>query len=166
MLIFIVNIYIIFALFCAVPRNGRCQPALYMVLMIGWVTKGHKKLARIWMFHAILLESLRSPFILVYFFFFVVWYLQVYYWFENLALILKLKYDINNKITESLLLWFQGGHFVFIDNPSGFHSAVLYACRRIISSDPDNYPFPEGLTSAWRKWDSVVLLESCGNNGH
>ncbi|KAL1820784.1 hypothetical protein ACET3Z_015653 [Daucus carota] len=42
----------------------------------------------------------------------------------------------------------QGGHFVFIDNPSGFHSAVLYACRRFISSDPDNYPFPDGLTSA------------------
>ncbi|KAM7518202.1 hypothetical protein LguiB_017164 [Lonicera macranthoides] len=42
----------------------------------------------------------------------------------------------------------QGGHFVFIDNPSGFHSAVLYACRRLLSSDPDNYSLPEGLTSA------------------
>lgn len=29
----------------------------------------------------------------------------------------------------------QGGHFVFIDNPIGFHSAVLYACRKFISQD-------------------------------
>ncbi|KAK9713907.1 hypothetical protein RND81_06G058300 [Saponaria officinalis] len=42
----------------------------------------------------------------------------------------------------------QGGHFVFIDNPSGFHSAVLYACRRFLSQDPDNEPFPEGLMAA------------------
>ncbi|GAV72468.1 Abhydrolase_6 domain-containing protein [Cephalotus follicularis] len=42
----------------------------------------------------------------------------------------------------------QGGHFVFIDNPTGFHSAMLYACRRFLSPDPDNEPFPEGLTSA------------------
>ncbi|CAK9148247.1 unnamed protein product [Ilex paraguariensis] len=42
----------------------------------------------------------------------------------------------------------QAGHFVFIDNPTGFHSAVLYACRRFLSPDPDNYSLPEGLTSA------------------
>ncbi|KAL9245582.1 hypothetical protein vseg_019216 [Gypsophila vaccaria] len=42
----------------------------------------------------------------------------------------------------------QGGHFVFIDNPNGFHSAVLYACRRFLSQDPDNEPFPGGLMAA------------------
>ncbi|XP_059461257.1 1-acylglycerol-3-phosphate O-acyltransferase-like [Corylus avellana] len=42
----------------------------------------------------------------------------------------------------------QGGHFVFIDNPSGFHSAVLYACRRFLSLDPDTESLPEGLSSA------------------
>ncbi|KAI4388467.1 hypothetical protein MLD38_000789 [Melastoma candidum] len=42
----------------------------------------------------------------------------------------------------------QGGHFVFIDNPSGFHSAVFYACRKFLSPDPDSETLPEGLTSA------------------
>ncbi|KAK7382972.1 hypothetical protein VNO78_28637 [Psophocarpus tetragonolobus] len=42
----------------------------------------------------------------------------------------------------------QGGHFVFIDNPSGFHSAVFYACRRFLRPDPDSESLPEGLTSA------------------
>ncbi|KAH7567177.1 hypothetical protein JRO89_XS07G0027700 [Xanthoceras sorbifolium] len=42
----------------------------------------------------------------------------------------------------------QGGHFVFIDNPQGFHSAMFYACRRFLSPDPDNESLPEGLTSA------------------
>ncbi|XP_028803005.1 probable 1-acylglycerol-3-phosphate O-acyltransferase [Neltuma alba] len=42
----------------------------------------------------------------------------------------------------------QGGHFVFIDNPTGFHSAVFYACRRFLSPDPDSQSLPEGLTSA------------------
>ncbi|KAJ7966830.1 1-acylglycerol-3-phosphate O-acyltransferase [Quillaja saponaria] len=42
----------------------------------------------------------------------------------------------------------QAGHFVFIDQPSSFHSAVLYACRKFLSPDPDHEPFPEGLTSA------------------
>ncbi|GMH17468.1 hypothetical protein Nepgr_019309 [Nepenthes gracilis] len=42
----------------------------------------------------------------------------------------------------------RAGHFVFIDNPNGFHSAVFYACRRFVSADPDNEPLPEGLTSA------------------
>ncbi|XP_078440141.1 alpha/beta-Hydrolases superfamily protein [Wolffia australiana] len=42
----------------------------------------------------------------------------------------------------------QGGHFVFIDNPSGFHSAMLYACRRLLSPDSDEQPFPPGLISA------------------
>ncbi|XP_010527520.1 PREDICTED: 1-acylglycerol-3-phosphate O-acyltransferase-like [Tarenaya hassleriana] len=41
----------------------------------------------------------------------------------------------------------QGGHFVFIDNPTGFHSAVLYACRRSLSSGHDHEPIPEGLQS-------------------
>ncbi|CAL9089762.1 probable 1-acylglycerol-3-phosphate O-acyltransferase [Musa acuminata AAA Group] len=43
----------------------------------------------------------------------------------------------------------QAGHFVFIDNPAGFHSAVLYACRRILSPDhAETQSLPEGLTSA------------------
>lgn len=42
----------------------------------------------------------------------------------------------------------QAGHFVFIDNPSGFHSAVSYACRRFLLPDPDSQSLPEGLTSA------------------
>lgn len=43
----------------------------------------------------------------------------------------------------------QGGHFVFIDNPSGFHSAVFHACRKFLSSDNvDHQSLPEGLTSA------------------
>ncbi|CAJ2642986.1 unnamed protein product [Trifolium pratense] len=42
----------------------------------------------------------------------------------------------------------QAGHFVFIDNPSGFHSAVLYACRRFLTPNPDNESLPEGLSSA------------------
>ncbi|KAK3424881.1 probable 1-acylglycerol-3-phosphate O-acyltransferase [Eucalyptus grandis] len=42
----------------------------------------------------------------------------------------------------------QGGHFVFIDNPTGFHSAVFHACRRFLSPDPDRVSLPEGLTSA------------------
>lgn len=42
----------------------------------------------------------------------------------------------------------QGGHFVFIDNPGGFHSAVLYACRRFLAPDPDSESLPEGLVTA------------------
>ncbi|KAK7291227.1 hypothetical protein RIF29_06193 [Crotalaria pallida] len=42
----------------------------------------------------------------------------------------------------------QAGHFVFIDNPTGFHSAVFYACRRFLRPDPDSESLPEGLTSA------------------
>ncbi|KAH9758955.1 putative 1-acylglycerol-3-phosphate O-acyltransferase [Citrus sinensis] len=42
----------------------------------------------------------------------------------------------------------QGGHFVFIDNPSGFHAAMFYACRRFLSPDPDHESLPEGLSSA------------------
>ncbi|KAJ7957831.1 1-acylglycerol-3-phosphate O-acyltransferase [Quillaja saponaria] len=42
----------------------------------------------------------------------------------------------------------QAGHFVFIDQPTSFHSAVLYACRRFLSPDPDHEPIPEWLTSA------------------
>ncbi|KAL2504026.1 1-acylglycerol-3-phosphate O-acyltransferase [Abeliophyllum distichum] len=41
----------------------------------------------------------------------------------------------------------QAGHFVFIDNPAAFHSAVFYACRRFISPDQDNISLPEGLES-------------------
>ncbi|KFK29071.1 hypothetical protein AALP_AA7G084800 [Arabis alpina] len=40
----------------------------------------------------------------------------------------------------------QGGHFVFIDNPTGFHSAVMYACRNYISQgSTDHQLLPDGL---------------------
>ncbi|KAG6485064.1 probable 1-acylglycerol-3-phosphate O-acyltransferase [Zingiber officinale] len=43
----------------------------------------------------------------------------------------------------------QAGHFVFIDNPSGFHSAVVYACRKILSpGHGDAMRFPYDLSSA------------------
>lgn len=42
----------------------------------------------------------------------------------------------------------QAGHFVFIDNPNGFHSAVFYGCRRFVSPKPESEPFPEGLSLA------------------
>ncbi|KAL8059149.1 hypothetical protein ABFX02_03G067500 [Erythranthe guttata] len=41
----------------------------------------------------------------------------------------------------------QAGHFVFIDNPSAFHSAVFYACRKFISPDQNSNTLPEGLQS-------------------
>ncbi|KAL7244889.1 hypothetical protein ACSBR2_000267 [Camellia fascicularis] len=42
----------------------------------------------------------------------------------------------------------QAGHFVFIDNPTAFHSAVLYGCRKFLSPDQVNDSLPEGLTAA------------------
>ncbi|CAA2953120.1 probable 1-acylglycerol-3-phosphate O-acyltransferase [Olea europaea subsp. europaea] len=42
----------------------------------------------------------------------------------------------------------RAGHFVFIDNPTAFHSAVIYSCRRFLSPHPDNISLPEGLASA------------------
>lgn len=45
-----------------------------------------------------------------------------------------------------LIEMLQGGHFVFIDNPSGFHSAMLYACRKFISQDSSHdQQLPDGL---------------------
>lgn len=41
----------------------------------------------------------------------------------------------------------KAGHFVFIDNPLGFHSAVLYACHRFLSRD-QNQSLPDGLIAA------------------
>jgi hypothetical protein len=52
------------------------------------------------------------------------------------------------KWTNKLNCLLQSGHFVFIENPSAFHSAVFYACRRFLSPDPDSESLPEGLTSA------------------
>ncbi|KAF9683107.1 hypothetical protein SADUNF_Sadunf05G0177800 [Salix dunnii] len=40
----------------------------------------------------------------------------------------------------------KAGHFVFIDNPTAFHSAVLYACRMYISPNLETEHLPEGLT--------------------
>ncbi|XP_077231412.1 putative 1-acylglycerol-3-phosphate O-acyltransferase [Tasmannia lanceolata] len=42
----------------------------------------------------------------------------------------------------------QAGHFVFIDNPSAFHSAVFYACRRFLSPHLRFQSLPSGLTTA------------------
>ncbi|KAE8684455.1 V-type proton ATPase 16 kDa proteolipid subunit-like [Hibiscus syriacus] len=42
----------------------------------------------------------------------------------------------------------QAGHFVFLENPDGFHSAMSYACRRFLSPHPDTQPLPQGLESA------------------
>ncbi|XP_044474857.1 1-acylglycerol-3-phosphate O-acyltransferase-like [Mangifera indica] len=42
----------------------------------------------------------------------------------------------------------QAGHFVFIDSPSDFYAAMLYACRRFLSPNPDNESLPEGLSLA------------------
>ncbi|XP_038886641.1 probable 1-acylglycerol-3-phosphate O-acyltransferase [Benincasa hispida] len=41
----------------------------------------------------------------------------------------------------------QAGHFVFIDNPSSFHSTVFYACRKFLS-EPEKESLPEGIISA------------------
>lgn len=39
----------------------------------------------------------------------------------------------------------QAGHFVFLDNAKGFHSAVLHACKRFLL--PGNYSLEEGVVS-------------------
>ncbi|KAJ4783448.1 1-acylglycerol-3-phosphate O-acyltransferase [Rhynchospora pubera] len=42
----------------------------------------------------------------------------------------------------------QAGHYVFIDNPSGFHEAVLYVCHKYIYPGSSEVPlFPHGLTA-------------------
>uniref|UniRef100_A0A0D6QZI5 1-acylglycerol-3-phosphate O-acyltransferase n=1 Tax=Araucaria cunninghamii TaxID=56994 RepID=A0A0D6QZI5_ARACU len=42
----------------------------------------------------------------------------------------------------------RGGHFVFLDNASGFHSAMFHACRKFLGKEHENESFPEGLTKA------------------
>ncbi|XP_043715019.1 probable 1-acylglycerol-3-phosphate O-acyltransferase [Telopea speciosissima] len=43
----------------------------------------------------------------------------------------------------------EAGHFVFIDNLAGFHSALFYACRRFLSPSAIDYQsLPEDLISA------------------
>ncbi|CAI9763767.1 unnamed protein product [Fraxinus pennsylvanica] len=51
------------------------------------------------------------------------------------------------KVPSEIIRVPQGGHFVFIDNPAAFHSAVLYACRKFTSPDQDNISLPDGLES-------------------
>lgn len=51
----------------------------------------------------------------------------------------------NMKVPCEIIRVPQGGHFVFIENASGFHSAVCYACRRFLSPDGDSHSLPEGL---------------------
>ncbi|KAG9442914.1 hypothetical protein H6P81_018768 [Aristolochia fimbriata] len=56
---------------------------------------------------------------------------------------------VNMKVPCEIIRVPQAGHFVFIDNLSGFHSAVFHACRRFFSpEDHENIPLPDGLTSA------------------
>ncbi|KAK6131242.1 hypothetical protein DH2020_034999 [Rehmannia glutinosa] len=43
----------------------------------------------------------------------------------------------------------QAGHFVFIDNPSAFHSATFYACRKFLSPDQDSNTLPEDGPAAY-----------------
>ncbi|KAK6115272.1 hypothetical protein DH2020_007541 [Rehmannia glutinosa] len=43
----------------------------------------------------------------------------------------------------------QAGHFVFIDNPSAFHSATFYACRKFLSPDQDSNTLPEDGHAAY-----------------
>ncbi|KAH7301194.1 hypothetical protein KP509_23G015800 [Ceratopteris richardii] len=45
----------------------------------------------------------------------------------------------------------QGGHFVFLDNASGFHSAVLYSCRRFLNIEKS-----EALLDGLQKVSSKV----------
>lgn len=45
------------------------------------------------------------------------------------------------------LLGLQAGHFVFIDNPSAFHSAIFHACRKFLSPGEDQ-SLPDPLTTA------------------
>jgi hypothetical protein len=56
----------------------------------------------------------------------------------------------------------QGGNLSFIDNPSGFHSAVFYACRKLLSGDgKEGLTLPDGLISAWgaevASWNNLIL---------
>ncbi|XP_057793816.1 probable 1-acylglycerol-3-phosphate O-acyltransferase [Salvia miltiorrhiza] len=41
----------------------------------------------------------------------------------------------------------QAGHFVFIDNPNEFLSAVFYGCRKFFPHEQDSNNLPEGLQS-------------------
>ncbi|XP_071702474.1 probable 1-acylglycerol-3-phosphate O-acyltransferase [Rutidosis leptorrhynchoides] len=53
----------------------------------------------------------------------------------------------NMKVPCEIMRIPQAGHFVFLDNAKGFHSAVLHACRRFLSPHPTNYPLDEGITT-------------------
>ncbi|XP_006854859.2 probable 1-acylglycerol-3-phosphate O-acyltransferase [Amborella trichopoda] len=54
----------------------------------------------------------------------------------------------NMKVPCEIIRVPQAGHFAFIDNPSAFHSAVFYGCRRFLSRNPVGEAFPKGLVSA------------------
>ncbi|KAK1632370.1 hypothetical protein QYE76_006685 [Lolium multiflorum] len=55
----------------------------------------------------------------------------------------------NMKVPCEIIRVPQGGHFVFIDNPVGFHSAIFYACRKFLSEDAEEgLALPDGLISA------------------
>ncbi|GLJ43807.1 hypothetical protein SUGI_0912030 [Cryptomeria japonica] len=42
----------------------------------------------------------------------------------------------------------RAGHFAFLDNAAGFHSAVFYALRKFLGKEHENESIPEGLTQA------------------
>lgn len=65
-------------------------------------------------------------------------------------------------LTTYTLMAVQGGHFVFIDNPEGFHSAIFYACRKFLSGEAEEgLSLPDGLISAW----GVILCDLIPNSG-
>lgn len=53
----------------------------------------------------------------------------------------------NMKVPCEIIRVPQAGHFVFLDNAKGFHSAVLHACRRFLSPSMAKYPLEEGVVS-------------------
>lgn len=128
------------AILYAVHQSGKCQLVLYMAIMTGWTIKGLKKLESIWRFHVKSLGFHRSLFLSL---------IHV-----NFLRLISLCL-CNLVILICRICWniMQGGHFIFIDNPNGFHAAVFYACRRFLSSNPDDELIPEGLTSAWIQCD-------------
>ncbi|CAH2078101.1 unnamed protein product, partial [Thlaspi arvense] len=56
----------------------------------------------------------------------------------------------------------QGGHFVFIDNPAGFRSAVLYACRKYISQDSSHQEILPDVVER-ETWWSKHFQRPCGH---
>lgn len=129
--------------FCSVHLNGKFLQHLYTVFKIGWTIKAHKKLARVWRHRAKYYGFLR--------FYHPSFSLQI----RMICILASILWNYF-----LLILWLQAGHFVFIDNPSSFHSTVFYACRRFLSSEPDKESLPEGIISAWLSSPNVMDTQS------